>query len=184
MGSCSLLPNAADDAWGDTTHITADFDNSAGIYEGNPVTVLGLEVGKVEKVTPKGTRIEVRLSIKSQVKIPKDAVAAIISPSIVTDRHIELTPVYTWIAIVHLLCDLGRPRPTAFGGLAGKCDGSLARGDEMQWCTQSEVHRWMPQHRGPYRHASSSAKSKTFEESVLAEMIAVSPSSHSQLVTG
>lgn len=95
MGSCSLLPNAADDAWRDTTHITADFDSIAGIYEGNPVTVLGLEVGKVEKVTPKGTFIEVRLSIEPQVKIPEEAVAAIISPSIVTDRHIELTPVYT-----------------------------------------------------------------------------------------
>ncbi|MEU2038802.1 MlaD family protein [Nocardia niwae] len=95
VGSCSLLPNAANDALRETTQITADFDNIAGIYEGNPVTVLGLEVGKVEKVTPKGTLVEVHLSIESRVKIPKDAVAAIVSPSIVTDRHIELTPVYT-----------------------------------------------------------------------------------------
>ncbi|MFI5541766.1 MlaD family protein [Nocardia sp. NPDC051900] len=95
VGGCSLLPNAANDALRDTTRITADFDNIAGIYEGNPVTVLGLEVGKVEKVTPKDTLIEVHLSIESRVKIPKDAVAALISPSIVTDRHIELTPAYT-----------------------------------------------------------------------------------------
>lgn len=95
MGSWSLLPDAASHALRDTTHITADFDNIAGIYEGNPVTVLGLEVGKVEKITPKGALIEVRLSIEPEVKIPKEAVAVVVSPSIVTDRHIELTPVYT-----------------------------------------------------------------------------------------
>ncbi|MEU1998171.1 MlaD family protein [Nocardia gamkensis] len=95
VGSCALLPNSANEALRDPTHITADFDNIAGIYEGNPVTVLGLEVGKVERITPKGTLVEVHLTIESGVKIPKNAVAAIISPSIVTDRHIELTPVYT-----------------------------------------------------------------------------------------
>ncbi|MEU2031163.1 MlaD family protein [Nocardia amamiensis] len=70
-GSWSLLPDAASHALRDTTHITADFDNIAGIHEGNPVTVLGLEVGKVEKITPKGALIEVRLSIEPEVKIRK-----------------------------------------------------------------------------------------------------------------
>ncbi|GAA5104232.1 MlaD family protein [Nocardia iowensis] len=95
VGSCSLVPSSVNNALGNTTRITADFENIAGIYEGNPVTVLGLDVGKVEKIVPKGTLVEVHLSINNDVKIPKDAMAAIISPSIVTDRHVELTPVYT-----------------------------------------------------------------------------------------
>ncbi|WP_327111127.1 MCE family protein [Nocardia sp. NBC_01730] len=95
VGSCSLLPSSVNNALGTTMRITADFENIAGIYEGNPVTVLGLDVGKVDKIVPKGTLIEVHISIDKDVKIPKDAMAAIISPSIVTDRHIELTPVYT-----------------------------------------------------------------------------------------
>ncbi|UGT70751.1 MCE family protein [Nocardia gipuzkoensis] len=95
VGSCSLLPSSVNDALGTTLQITADFDNIAGIYEGNPITVLGLDVGKVDKIVPKGTLIEVHMSIDKDMKIPKDAIAAIISPSIVTDRHIELTPVYT-----------------------------------------------------------------------------------------
>ncbi|MBF6203922.1 MCE family protein [Nocardia asteroides] len=95
VGSCSLLPSSVNDALGNTLQITADFDNIAGIYEGNPITVLGLDVGKVDKIVPKGTLVEVHMSIDKDVKVPKDAVAAIISPSIVTDRHIELTPVYT-----------------------------------------------------------------------------------------
>nr|WP_232542349.1 MlaD family protein [Nocardia bovistercoris] len=95
VASCSLLPGSVNDALGNTTRITADFENIAGMYEGNPITVLGLEVGKVDKIVPKGTFIEVHMSIDGDVKIPADAVAAIVSPSIVTDRHIELTPVYS-----------------------------------------------------------------------------------------
>ncbi|GAA5046272.1 MlaD family protein [Nocardia callitridis] len=95
VGSCSLVPSSVNNAIGNSLQITADFENIAGIYEGNPVTVLGLDVGKVDKIVPKGTFIEVHLSVQPSVKIPKDAQAAIISPSIVTNRHIELTPVFT-----------------------------------------------------------------------------------------
>src|SRR5689334_7766948 len=76
-------------------HITADFRNIAGVFEGNPITVLGLEVGKVDKIVPHSEYIEVHMSVDREVQIPKDVTAALISPSIVTDRHIELTPRYT-----------------------------------------------------------------------------------------
>ncbi|WP_063042481.1 MCE family protein [Nocardia pseudovaccinii] len=95
IGSCSLVPSSVDSALGNTMTITADFENIAGVFEGNPVTVLGLQVGKIDKIIPKGTLVEVHMTIDKDVKIPKDAMAAIVSPSIVTDRHIELTPVYT-----------------------------------------------------------------------------------------
>ncbi|MFI5778386.1 MCE family protein [Nocardia sp. NPDC051570] len=94
-GGCSVLPTSVQDAVGDTTHITADFRNIAGMFEGNPITVLGLEVGKVDKIVPQGQFAEVHMTVKGDVKIPKDVVAALISPSIVTDRHIELSPAYT-----------------------------------------------------------------------------------------
>ncbi|WP_019932052.1 MCE family protein [Nocardia sp. BMG111209] len=94
-GSCSLVPGSVRDAVGGTTHITADFRNIAGMFEGNPVTVLGLEVGKVDKIIPQGEFVEVHISLDSDVKLPKNVTAALISPSIVTDRHIELSPRYT-----------------------------------------------------------------------------------------
>ncbi|MFF0489094.1 MCE family protein [Nocardia sp. NPDC003482] len=94
-GGCSVLPASVQDAVGSSTHITADFRNIAGMFEGNPITVLGLEVGKVEKIVPKGQYAEVHMVVKGDVKLPKNVVAALISPSIVTDRHIELTPRYT-----------------------------------------------------------------------------------------
>lgn len=91
LGSCSLVDNAV----GNTIQVTADFENIAGMFEGNPITVLGLEVGKVDKIVPRGDLVEVHMSLDGDVKIPKDAMAVLISPSIVTDRHIEMTPVYT-----------------------------------------------------------------------------------------
>lgn len=88
---CSALDNPIRPS----THITADFRNTAGIFEGNPVSVLGLEVGTVDKIIPHGEYNEVHLTVDSSVQIPQHVVAALISPSIITDRHIELTPRYT-----------------------------------------------------------------------------------------
>ncbi|MFD6456133.1 mammalian cell entry protein, partial [Nocardia sp. NPDC060220] len=45
LGSCSLMPSQFDDALGRSTKITADFENIAGMYEGNEIMVLGLAVG-------------------------------------------------------------------------------------------------------------------------------------------
>ncbi|MFE3320250.1 MlaD family protein [Nocardia sp. NPDC059195] len=95
LGSCSLLPSQFDDALGRSTKITADFENIAGMFEGNEVMVLGLAVGEVDKIVPKGTYVEVHMTIDAGTKIPKEAIAAIISPSIVTNRHIEISPPFT-----------------------------------------------------------------------------------------
>ncbi|MEV6068223.1 MlaD family protein [Nocardia sp. NPDC052001] len=95
VGSCSIVPLGVKDAVGQTQHFTADFLNIAGMFEGNPITVLGLDVGKVDKIVPKGQYVEVHMTVDAGVDIPKNVQAALISPSIVTDRHIELTPRYT-----------------------------------------------------------------------------------------
>ncbi|WP_067899290.1 MCE family protein [Nocardia vaccinii] len=77
------------------THITADFRSISGMFAGNPVTVLGLRVGTVDKIVPHARYAEVHLSIDHDVTIPENVTAALISQSIVTDRHIELSPAYT-----------------------------------------------------------------------------------------
>ncbi len=77
------------------TRITADFRGIPGMFAGNPVTVLGLRVGTVDKVVPHNRYAEVHLSIDPGVTIPENVTAALISQSIVTDRHIELSPAYT-----------------------------------------------------------------------------------------
>ncbi|WP_309649502.1 MCE family protein [Nocardioides sp.] len=75
--------------------LTAHFPRAISIYEGSEVRVLGVPVGTVETVKPSGTDVVVTVSYDADVKIPSDAQAVIIAPSIVGDRYIQLTPVYT-----------------------------------------------------------------------------------------
>ncbi|MGO4442055.1 MCE family protein [Mycobacterium sp. 2YAF39] len=77
-----------------TVTFTAQFDSAAGLYENNTVAVLGMPVGKVTKITPKGGYVEVEFTVDKDVKVPADAQAVTISNSILTDRQIELTPPY------------------------------------------------------------------------------------------
>jgi virulence factor Mce-like protein len=78
----------------DTITVTAQFDSAAGLYEGNTVAVLGMPVGKVTTITPRGGYVEVEFTVDSDVAVPADAQAVTISNSILTDRQIELTPPY------------------------------------------------------------------------------------------
>jgi virulence factor Mce-like protein len=87
---CSAMPGRPA-----PTHITADFRSIAGMFAGNPVTVLGVRVGRVDKIVPHAEYDEVHMSIDHDVTIPEKVTAALISASIVTDRHIELSPAYT-----------------------------------------------------------------------------------------
>ncbi|BBZ51768.1 mammalian cell entry protein [Mycobacterium heidelbergense] len=74
--------------------VTAQFDSASGLYEGNVVAVLGMPVGKITKIIPKGGYVEVQFTVDRNVKIPADAAAVTVSTSILTDRQIELTPPY------------------------------------------------------------------------------------------
>jgi virulence factor Mce-like protein len=76
-------------------HVTAQFDSVAGVFEGNRIAVLGMPVGRVARITPKGGYVEVEFTVDRNVPIPADAQAVTISTSILTDRQIELTPPYT-----------------------------------------------------------------------------------------
>jgi phospholipid/cholesterol/gamma-HCH transport system substrate-binding protein len=84
---------------GDKT-LTAYFPRTVSLYEGSDVRVLGVAVGKIEEVTPDGTKVKVVMKYDDEVKIPEDAQAVIISPSIVGDRYIQLTPVYEGGAVL------------------------------------------------------------------------------------
>ena len=78
-----------------TKTLVAHFPRTVSLYEGSDVRVLGVSVGKVEEITPSGTDVVVRMEYDDEVEVPKDAQAVIIAPSIVGDRYVQLTPVYT-----------------------------------------------------------------------------------------
>jgi virulence factor Mce-like protein len=74
--------------------VTAQFEAAVGLYEGNAVSILGMPVGKVTEITPKDSYVEVKLVIDEDVDIPADVQAVTVATSILTDRHVELTPPY------------------------------------------------------------------------------------------
>jgi len=75
-------------------HITAYFTESNGIYAGNHVDILGLPVGSVSSVTPEPNRVKVVISLPKGTKIPLDAQAYIVPPSVISDRYVGLSPAY------------------------------------------------------------------------------------------
>ncbi len=75
--------------------LTASFPRTVSLYEGSDVRILGVPVGTVESVTPTGTDVTVTMSYDADQKVPADAQAVIVSPAIVGDRFVQLTPVYT-----------------------------------------------------------------------------------------
>lgn len=75
-------------------YLTASFPRTVSLYEGSDVRILGVPVGKVESVVPSGTDVTVRMWYDAKYDVPRDAKAVIISPAIVGDRFVQLTPVY------------------------------------------------------------------------------------------
>lgn len=78
-----------------TNHISAYFRNTAGLYEGDRIMILGVEVGEIDKITPEGDQVRVEMSYDNRYTIPVDAGAVIVAPTLVTGRYIQLAPVYT-----------------------------------------------------------------------------------------
>ncbi|WP_280415569.1 MCE family protein [Nocardia carnea] len=77
----------------DTT-ITARFANANGLYTGNAVSVLGMRVGEITEIRPGGTGVDIELRVDGAVRLPAEVMAVAISDSVLTDRRIELSPVY------------------------------------------------------------------------------------------
>lgn len=76
------------------TKVTATFNSAVGMYEGSNVRILGVDVGKVTKVTPRGETVDVEMRVDRGVKMPADVQAVQIIPSLVADRYVQLLPAY------------------------------------------------------------------------------------------
>ncbi|SNR33128.1 virulence factor Mce family protein [Haloechinothrix alba] len=75
--------------------ITAYFTSGVGVYPGSDVRVLGIAVGTIESVEPQDERVRVDMSVDEEVAVPRDAGALVVTPSLVSDRYIQLAPVYS-----------------------------------------------------------------------------------------
>ena len=77
------------------THLVAYFDNSNGIFVGDEVRIVGVPVGVIDKIEPQPLQVKISFWLDDEYKVPADAKAVILSPSLVTSRAIQLTPAYT-----------------------------------------------------------------------------------------
>ena len=75
-------------------YLTASFPRTVSLYEGSDVKIMGVPVGKVTSVQPSGTDVTVKMWYDGKYHVPSDVQAMIISPAIVGDRFVQLTPVF------------------------------------------------------------------------------------------
>jgi phospholipid/cholesterol/gamma-HCH transport system substrate-binding protein len=74
--------------------VTARFVSAIGVYSGTPVKILGVNVGEVTGVHPEGAYVRVTMEYESKYKLSPEANAIEVANSLVSDRYIQLTPLY------------------------------------------------------------------------------------------
>ncbi len=76
----------------ETKTVTAFFPRAVSVYEGTDVRILGVNVGRVTAVIPEGNSVRVEMTYEAKYDVPADAKAAIVTPTLVADRFVQLTP--------------------------------------------------------------------------------------------
>ena len=74
--------------------VTAHFPRAVSVYAGTDVRVLGVNVGRVTAVIPEGNSVRVEMEYDAAYQVPADAKAVIVTPTLVADRFVQLTPVW------------------------------------------------------------------------------------------
>lgn len=78
-----------------TTSITAYFPHLVALYPGDAVLIAGVRVGAIDSIEPVDDTTRVRMHFESKFDVPADVTAAVLAPSLVSSRAIQLAPVYT-----------------------------------------------------------------------------------------
>ena len=81
--------------WGDDSYsLVAKFTSVAGLRKGNPVNILGIDVGRVEQITmdQENQKAVVEIRIKKDIKIYDDAIASIKTEGLIGDKYLSIDP--------------------------------------------------------------------------------------------
>ncbi|MFQ6173105.1 MCE family protein [Oryzobacter sp. R7] len=79
----------------EAVRVSADFVRAVGLFPGSDVRILGVKVGEVLEVQPRGDRVRVSFEFTGEHPVPANATAAVVAPSLVSDRYVQLLPAYT-----------------------------------------------------------------------------------------
>lgn len=72
----------------------ANFTTVTGLRIGSPVNILGIEVGRVERITidQENLKAVVELKVKKGIKIYDDAIASIKTEGLIGDKYLSIDP--------------------------------------------------------------------------------------------
>lgn len=78
----------------DQRTVTAHFDRAVAVYPGTDLRVMGVQIGEVTAVVPDGNSVRVEMRYDSEYDLPADAEAAVVTPTLVADRYVQVFPPY------------------------------------------------------------------------------------------
>lgn len=78
-----------------TNTVVAYFSDTLALYSGDKVQIMGVKVGSIDSIEPAGDKLKVTFHYESKYKVPANATASILNPSLVASRAIQLAPPYT-----------------------------------------------------------------------------------------
>src|SRR5882757_4147292 len=78
-----------------TNTVVAYFPDTLALYAGDKVQIMGVQVGQIDTIEPAGDKMKVTFHYDSKFKVPANATASILNPSLVASRNIQLSPPYT-----------------------------------------------------------------------------------------
>ena len=73
---------------------TAYFPKAVHVYAQSDVSVLGVKIGSITRVAPEGRQVRVDFEYDAKQRIPAEAFAVFVEPTLVADRALQLAPVY------------------------------------------------------------------------------------------
>src|SRR6201999_1122895 len=74
--------------------VVAYFPAANALYPGDKVQIMGLRVGAIDKIEPAGDKMKVTFHYENKYKVPANASAVILNPTLVASRAIQLEPPY------------------------------------------------------------------------------------------
>ena len=78
-----------------TNTVVAYFPSTLALYAGDRVQIMGVQVGSIDSIEPAGDKMKVTFHYADKHKVPANATASILNPSLVSSRVIQLSPPYT-----------------------------------------------------------------------------------------
>jgi len=72
--------------------VVAYFPAANALYPGDKVQIMGLRVGSIDKIEPVGDKMRVTFHYQNKYKVPANASAVILNPTLVASRAIQLEP--------------------------------------------------------------------------------------------